>query len=205
MKPLSLIILEDNDGDFLLLEDYLLEKYHSLSTKRFVDFQSFLDYSEQSTIECDLIFLDLHLPDRSGTELIHHLITITKQIPILILTGYSDLPLAKKSLELGIFDFLIKDEINPSLIYKSIEFAISRSFYIREIEKKNDKLRDIAWTQSHLVRSPLSRMLGIINLIEMKKDSMEDLLFLLDNLRTSANELDALLKDTVEKTQNVST
>lgn len=32
--------------------------------------------------------------------------------------------LAKKSLELGIYDFLIKDEINPTLLHKSIEFAI---------------------------------------------------------------------------------
>src|SRR5665213_195306 len=32
--------------------------------------------------------------------------------------------------------------------------------YIGAIEKQNEKLREIAWIQSHIVRAPLARMLG---------------------------------------------
>jgi hypothetical protein len=35
------------------------------------------------------------------------------------------------------------------------------------IEKQNKKLKEIAWAQSHIVRAPLARMLGIVNLIKV--------------------------------------
>jgi hypothetical protein len=38
--------------------------------------------------------------------------------------------------------------------------------HINTIEVQNAKLKNIAWTQSHVVRAPLSRILGIIDLIE---------------------------------------
>ncbi|MFK5073451.1 hypothetical protein ACI4BE_28395, partial [Klebsiella pneumoniae] len=87
-------------------------------------------------------------------------------VPIIVLTGYADLSLAKDSLKLGVDDFLIKDEVTPSILHKSIEFAFSRSQYVNYIEAQNEKLRNIAWTQSHIVRAPLARILGIINFIE---------------------------------------
>ncbi|MFX6036039.1 hypothetical protein ABTE74_21885, partial [Acinetobacter baumannii] len=80
-------------------------------------------------------------------------------VPIIVLTGYADLSLAKDSLKLGVDDFLIKDEVTPSILHKSIEFAFSRSQYVNYIEAQNEKLRNIAWTQSHIVRAPLARIL----------------------------------------------
>jgi FixJ family two-component response regulator len=40
--------------------------------------------------------VDLHLPDRKGLELINGLLSCNFRIPIIILTGYSDLTIAKK-------------------------------------------------------------------------------------------------------------
>jgi hypothetical protein len=33
--------------------------------------------------------------------------------------------------------------------------------YVRAIEEQNLKLREITWIQSHVVRAPLSRILGL--------------------------------------------
>lgn len=82
-------------------------------------------------------------------------------------------------------------------------FEISRNNYVRQIEMQNEKLKNIAWTQSHIVRAPLARMLGIMNLIENSNKSPDDTLLWLKHLRDSANELDAIIKDMVDKAQHL--
>lgn len=204
VKHLFVIVLEDNDGDFVLIEDYLIEAFRTVQIKRCESFSDFKEFTNNNTeINIDLILLDLHLTDLFGSELIEKILSEKIQAPIIILTGYTDLSLAKHSLKLGIDDFLIKDEVTPSILHKSIEFAFSRSQYVKQIEVQNEKLRNIAWTQSHLVRAPLSRILGIINLIEMHKDNFDDLLFCLKQLRVSSNEMDAIIRKITEEAQEI--
>jgi signal transduction histidine kinase len=75
--------------------------------------------------------------------------------------------------------------------------------YIQTIEIQNEKLRSIAWTQSHEVRAPLSRILGIINMIELQPDDRDEVLFWLKQLRVSSNELDDMIKKTVHETRQI--
>lgn len=82
-------------------------------------------------------------------------------------------------------------------------FEISRSRYVSQIEIQNEKLKNIAWTQSHIVRAPLARMLGIMNVIEDNNKDLDDTLMLLKLLRDSANELDEIIKDMVAKAQTL--
>tara|TARA_R100001369_G_scaffold85764_2_gene119699 strand:- start:3533 stop:4891 length:1359 start_codon:yes stop_codon:yes gene_type:complete len=82
-------------------------------------------------------------------------------------------------------------------------FEISRSNYVRQIEIQNEKLNNIAWTQSHIVRAPLARMLGIMNVIEDGEKSLDETLMWLKHLRNSANELDEIIKDMVDKAQHL--
>lgn len=200
-KGLSIIVVEDNDGDFVLIEDYLYEQIKSITIEHYVNYKSVSAYLQCEDCKCDLILLDLHLPDMHGLELIKNMITLSSKVPIIILTGYSDLSIAKKSLEMGIYDFLIKDEINPSLLHKSIEFAISRSSYIRHIESQNEKLKNIAWTQSHVVRAPLARILSIISMIETQNEDTKEQAFWLDQLKISSNEMDLIVRNIVNEAQ----
>lgn len=203
-KNLSVVVIEDNDGDFILIEDYLIEAFTTVQIKRcesFKDFEKFTDSKSQITF--DLLLLDLNLPDFSGLELIEKIVSKKIQVPVIILTGYADINLAKESLKLGVEDFLIKDEITPGILHKSIEFAFSRNQYVTHIEEQNKKLRNIAWTQSHVVRAPLARILGIINVIETEKDSFDDLLFWLSQLRVSCDEMDEIVKKITEEAQEI--
>lgn len=77
---------------------------------------------------------------------------------------------------------------------------------ISEIEKHNRNLRNIAWTQSHIVRAPLARLIGLIKLIENKPaDSIDpsELSKILTFIVTSAYELDKIIKDIVKKTETL--
>lgn len=70
---------------------------------------------------------------------------------------------------------------------------------VRTLEKQNQVLRDIAWTQSHVVRAPLARLMGIIDLLyedcppEMPQHVTVNLML------ESAQELDLIVRDIVQK------
>ncbi|MDX5477416.1 MAG: response regulator [Cyclobacteriaceae bacterium] len=201
-KILNVLIVEDNLGDFVLVEDYLIEKFKkSIHISHCENYKDALQFLLNDKKPVDAILLDINLPDFGGMELINDILSHSIDAPIIVLTGYSDQDFARKSLQYGIDDFLVKDEINPNLLYKSLTFALSRYQYIKEIELRNQKLREISWNQSHLVRAPLSKILGIVNLLEDEMDDAENLAFWIQQLKASANEMDNVIREIVSETQ----
>ncbi|QRR03907.1 PAS domain S-box protein [Dyadobacter sandarakinus] len=68
-----------------------------------------------------------------------------------------------------------------------------------KIKLQNEKLKEIAWAQSHIVRAPLARMMGLIELLNTGGcDSMSEA-EIMNHIRTSAEELDKIIKDIVSK------
>lgn len=70
--------------------------------------------------------------------------------------------------------------------------------YLQSIEHQNEILKEIAWMQSHVVRAPLARIMGFVDLINEStiiEDKIEMLPFVLD----SAKELDIIVKEIVNK------
>ncbi|MBU2905966.1 PAS domain-containing protein [Arenibacter algicola] len=87
------------------------------------------------------------------------------------------------------------------------------SLYIRDIsdkqhsefaiQKQNDKLREIAWTQSHVVRAPLARLMGVVDLFREGLLDENEKKPMLDHIYTSAIELDDIIQEIVSKSQSV--
>lgn len=84
-------------------------------------------------------------------------------------------------------------------IYRDITDRIK---FIDAILNQNKALREIAWIQSHVVRAPLARMMGVINLMKEPDFEMHDpnLPEFLKILLNSANELDQIIRDISNKT-----
>ena len=71
---------------------------------------------------------------------------------------------------------------------------------LSNLETKNKQLARIAWEQSHLVRAPLARIMGLVNLFNNHLVSEEEQIKFLNYLQLSAEELDAVIKAIVLKT-----
>lgn len=67
------------------------------------------------------------------------------------------------------------------------------------IEQQNKTLKDISWTQSHVVRAPLANLMGLINLLKdnKKMGSTDDRL--IDYIGESATKLDHIIHEIVKK------
>jgi PAS domain S-box-containing protein len=67
-----------------------------------------------------------------------------------------------------------------------------RKTYLQNLEDQNKTFREISWMQSHLVRAPLARIMGLIDLLKVSRD--EDFNKSIDYILLSAHELDDIIK-----------
>lgn len=149
-KNYQILIVEDNQGDYFLINDYLYEAILSPNLTHVKDFSEFEElFTKKKRPHFHVILLDLSLPDKSGEELIYKAREIASEIPIIVLTGYSDVDFALKSLSLGVSDYLLKDELNPTFLYKSIVYNIERNKNLLKLkisEKKYSNLFQLSPT-----------------------------------------------------------
>lgn len=327
--PYKILVIEDNIGDYILVEEYLQEYIMSPKILRAHSFQDAKTHLSKQDHNFDVILLDLTLPDREGQSLIQVINQIVEETPIIVLTGYTDMSFAVNSLALGIADYILKDDMNAVMLYKSIIYNIERKksivklkesekrysdlfqlsplpmwvydletyafldvnrsavshygytreeflnmtlydirlvedipfmeeaislskdreefyfqgvfrhkkkdgsliqvnlssnilafkgrkaeivlinditdriIYTQKVEQQNQRLKEIAWIQSHVVRAPLARLMGLVNLITEDIVEKGELNNVLKNVLDSANELDLIIRDIVTKTENI--
>ncbi|MBE2256827.1 MAG: PAS domain S-box protein [Ignavibacteria bacterium] len=142
-KPYRILVIEDNPGDFILVEDYLFDTILTPVIKNITSFTEAKFYINTNLSQIDAILLDLTLPDCSGETLLNEILNIAGDIPVIILTGYTDAGFAIKSLKLGASDYLLKDELNPAILYKSIIYNIERKKSLKQLQDSEQRYSEL--------------------------------------------------------------
>src|SRR5690554_5572369 len=140
---LDLLVIEDNQGDLLLIEDLLHEKIRFPTIKEATCFKDVKRLFEESEPDFDAILLDLTLPDNSGEALLRDVMALAKSTPVIILTGYSDIDFGIKSLSMGISDYLLKEELSATSLYKSIIYSIERKEIYNNLRESEKRYKDL--------------------------------------------------------------
>ena len=97
-----------------------------------------------SRTEIDVLLLDLTMPHVSGQELLKGIREQYPQVPVVIITGTSDVSTAVSCMKLGVFDYLVKTIEESKLIA-----TVSRAIETQELRRENITLRN------HLVSQDL--------------------------------------------------
>ena len=96
---------------------------------------------------------------------------------------------------------IIDDAGKPLRIIGSMQDITDRKQYLIEIENHNKRLKDIAWTQSHIVRAPLAKVMGLVDLLLNYQNEFENVDEILKNILNSANELDSVIRQIAVQTE----
>lgn len=141
-KPYRILVIEDNPGDYVIVEDFLTEQIFNPTIVHVFNFRE-----AAATLSAgrffDVILLDLTLPDKNGENLIAETLRLAALSPVIILTGYTDIDFSIKSISMGILDYLLKDDMNAVTLYKSIVYAIERKKAITELEESEKRYSDL--------------------------------------------------------------
>ena len=74
----------------------------------------------------DIVLLDLSLPDSDGAETFRRMNAAAPALPIVVLSGVSDVTLAIEMVQAGAQDYLVKGHVDMHLLLRSIQYAIER-------------------------------------------------------------------------------
>ena len=88
----------------------------------------------------DLVLLDIRMPGMSGMELLENLKANGISLPVIIITGHGDVPLAVRALKLGAFDFVQKP-FNAHDLLDRVHAAFQQVQENRQKNRKLDQLR----------------------------------------------------------------
>ncbi len=142
-KEYKILLVEDNPGDVLLIEDYLEDHIQNPEILLARTCKQATEIISKNVSSLDIILLDLSLPDNNGEDLIQEILGKSQNIPVIILTGYSDMDFSIKSLNMGVSDYLLKDALNSFSLYKSILHNISRKKFILALQESERRYNEL--------------------------------------------------------------
>jgi len=138
-----ILVVEDNPGDLLLIEEFLKDEITLPVIHHATDFKTAEALLNNQQLKFDFILLDLSLPDGIGEALVKKVMAISAETPLIVLTGYTDKNFGTKAISMGVSDYLLKDDLTSSHLFKSLLFTRERSAFNKQLTESEKKYRDI--------------------------------------------------------------
>jgi two-component system response regulator FixJ len=130
MSPNKTVYVIDDDPAMRDSLDFLLDSA-GFKVALFDSALSFLDAIPGLGFGC--VVSDVRMPGLDGIDLLKRLKNDNKQLPVIIMTGHGDIPLAVEAMKLGAIDFLEKPFEDERLL-NTINIALNRAEHEREGE-----------------------------------------------------------------------
>jgi diguanylate cyclase (GGDEF)-like protein/PAS domain S-box-containing protein len=121
----NVLLIEDNPGDARLLKE-MLNEHGAAGVK--LTWMAFMAEAELylAANRVDVILLDLGLTDAQGLAAVRRTHVAAPHVALLVLTGLDDESMAVQALQEGAQDYLIKGEIEPRWLMRSLRYAVER-------------------------------------------------------------------------------
>src|SRR4051812_9565597 len=105
MNSTATVFIVDDDKELCASLRWLLESV-ALTVQIFPNAEAFLEKFDSNSQGC--IILDMRMSGMSGFELQIQLKNLHNTMPIILLTGHGDIPLAVNTMKAGAMDFITK-------------------------------------------------------------------------------------------------
>lgn len=100
--------------------------------------------------------------------------------------------------------FIIRDRSGTAvrMVGATLDVTESRRM-LKEIKEQNKVLKEVAWEQAHVVRAPLARLKGLLNLFDEDYNGEWEKEEILQLIKDSTEELDDIVKGIIRKTEAI--
>lgn len=136
MKPNSTVFVVDDDPDVRQSLMRLMEEVEQ-PIRAFGSAGEFLEAYDPAEAGC--LVLDVRMPGMSGTELQKKLLADGVAIPVIMITGHGDVPMAVEALQRGAIGFIEKP-IRPQVLIDRIQQALAQDAECRRSKAEHDAI-----------------------------------------------------------------
>lgn len=137
-EALHVLLVEDNEEHVQFLSQLLLtaqEEFNLVTVGRLSE-----ALENIGRHKFDLVLLDLTLPDSEGLETFIRMSEISRELPIVVLSGIGDVDLAIETVQLGAQDYLVKGHVDNHLLIRSLHYAIERKRIQLQLKRAYEEL-----------------------------------------------------------------
>jgi serine phosphatase RsbU (regulator of sigma subunit) len=152
--PSPVLLVEDDDGDAVLVEELLREVGAPVVVRR----ARSLGQATAIVSEAACVLLDLGLPDSRGLQGLRTLLQLEPEAAVVVLTGEANEHLGEQAVRAGAQDYLIKGEVDGRMLHRVIRYAVERRRATeaqRELQLAQVLARENARLERGLLPSPL--------------------------------------------------
>ena len=153
-EHLQVLLVEDDDGDALLVEELLLDAGAPVTALR----ARTLAETAPLPPGISCVLLDLGLPDARGLDAVRWLHEELPGVAVVVLTGLADEHLGAAAVRAGAQDYLVKGQVDGLLLYRVIRYAVERRSLDetqRQLEAAQIVARENARLERGLLPSPV--------------------------------------------------
>jgi CheY-like chemotaxis protein len=176
-QSLSLLLVEDDRADALLVEDLISD---AVADIRVVWAQSMAHAERELALaRPDCVLLDLHLPDASGIDALDRIARHDATVPIVVLTGLNDEYFGASAVAAGAQDYLVKGRVEPDVLRRALLYAIERKraeLIAADLHASQLRARENALLERGLLPSPLLLEDPGVEIVARYRPSREDAL-----------------------------
>jgi PAS domain S-box-containing protein len=132
-RPIRVLLVDDDEDDYIITRDLLSDiKGDRFDLAWVATYDAAIEAIGQN--DHDVYLLDFHLGERDGLELLREAMANGCKAPMILLTGQGDHQVDIAAMQAGAADYLVKGQIEASLLERSIRYAIERARLIEGLE-----------------------------------------------------------------------
>jgi two-component system cell cycle response regulator len=125
MRPVRVLLVEEDPEGLAGLGDAMTTLGEAeVDVESAPDLNQALERLSKGGI--DLLLLDLDVPDSEDMGTFERAHAFAPDVPIVVLTGMEDQDMALSMVKSGAQDYLVKGEVSPDLLLRSIRYAVER-------------------------------------------------------------------------------
>jgi len=132
-----ILLIEDEDAIRRVLKKILLEEDKTHEIVEAADGKIAVETFGDGN--WDLVFCDIKMPHTDGVEVLEHMMSVNRDVPVIMISGHGDINTAVDCLKKGAFDYLPKPpDLNRLL--STVRHALERKTLVQEVKTLKKKV-----------------------------------------------------------------